>query len=55
MSTSAIVASGTYKVFGKRPERAVERLRNGATREELRGWLLSSRRLHVHRRDWSQC
>jgi len=36
MSTSAIVASGTYKVFGKRPERAVERLRNGATREELR-------------------
>lgn len=33
---NAIVASGTYKVFGKRPEKAVERLRNGATRDELR-------------------
>jgi glycine betaine/proline transport system ATP-binding protein len=33
---SAIVANGTYKVFGKNPERGVQRLRDGATREELR-------------------
>lgn len=33
---NAIVANGTYKVFGKRPERAVARLRAGTTREELR-------------------
>ncbi|MDX6231773.1 MAG: glycine betaine/proline transport system ATP-binding protein, partial [Nocardioidaceae bacterium] len=33
---NAIVASSTYKVFGKRPERGVARLREGATREELR-------------------
>ncbi len=33
---SAIVARHTYKVFGKRPEQAVARLRDGATREELR-------------------
>ena len=33
---NAIVANSTYKVFGKRPERGVERLREGATREELR-------------------
>src|SRR5215217_8612236 len=33
---NAIVAQGTYKVFGKRPERGVARLRDGATREELR-------------------
>jgi glycine betaine/proline transport system ATP-binding protein len=33
----AIEAHHTYKVFGKRPERAVERLRQGATREELLG------------------
>jgi glycine betaine/proline transport system ATP-binding protein len=32
----AIEAHETYKVFGKRPERGVERLREGATREELR-------------------
>ena len=32
----AIQAREVYKVFGRRPERAVERLRNGATREELR-------------------
>ncbi|CCH79760.1 glycine betaine ABC transporter (ATP-binding protein) [Nostocoides japonicum T1-X7] len=32
----AIDANGTYKVFGKRPDKAVERLRAGATREELR-------------------
>jgi glycine betaine/proline transport system ATP-binding protein len=33
---NAIVANGTYKVFGKNPERGVQRLRDGATREELR-------------------
>ncbi|MFC7596517.1 glycine betaine/L-proline ABC transporter ATP-binding protein [Terrabacter sp. GCM10028922] len=33
---NAIVARETYKVFGKRPERGVARLREGATREELR-------------------
>ncbi len=33
---SVIEAHETYKVFGRRPERAVERLREGATREELR-------------------
>jgi glycine betaine/proline transport system ATP-binding protein len=33
---SVIEAHNVYKVFGRRPERAVERLRNGATREELR-------------------
>jgi glycine betaine/proline transport system ATP-binding protein len=32
----AIVARNTYKVFGKRPERAVARLQGGATREDLR-------------------
>ena len=32
----AIVANSTYKVFGKRPERGVARLREGATREDLR-------------------
>lgn len=32
----AIEANNTYKVFGKRPDRGVERLREGATREELR-------------------
>ncbi|ALL79669.1 hypothetical protein AD006_31340 (plasmid) [Pseudonocardia sp. EC080610-09] len=32
----AVEAHGTYKIFGKRPERGVERLRQGATREELR-------------------
>ena len=32
----AIEASGLYKIFGRRPERGVERLRRGATREELR-------------------
>lgn len=32
----AIEAANVYKVFGKRPERAVERLRKGASREELR-------------------
>lgn len=33
---NAIVAQDTYKVFGRRPERGVARLREGATREELR-------------------
>ena len=33
---NAIVARETYKVFGKRPEKGVARLRGGATREELR-------------------
>ena len=33
---TAIVAKSTYKVFGKNPERGVQRLREGATREELR-------------------
>lgn len=33
---NAIVAHETYKVFGRRPERGVARLREGATREELR-------------------
>jgi len=33
---NAIVARNTYKVFGKRPERGVSRLRDGASREELR-------------------
>jgi glycine betaine/proline transport system ATP-binding protein len=32
----AIVASHTYKLFGKKPERGVARLREGATREDLR-------------------
>jgi glycine betaine/proline transport system ATP-binding protein len=32
---NAIVAHETYKVFGKRPERGVARLRDGATREQL--------------------
>lgn len=32
----AIEAHQTYKVFGKRPDRSVERLKQGATREELR-------------------
>jgi glycine betaine/proline transport system ATP-binding protein len=32
----AIEAANTYKVFGKRPERGVARLRDGATREDLR-------------------
>ncbi len=32
----AIGAHETYKVFGKRPERGVERLRAGETREDLR-------------------
>lgn len=31
-----IEAHGAYKIFGRRSERAVERLRAGATREELR-------------------
>lgn len=33
---AAIEASGLYKIFGRRPERGVQRLRQGATREELR-------------------
>jgi glycine betaine/proline transport system ATP-binding protein len=33
---NAIVARETYKVFGRRPEKGVARLRGGATREELR-------------------
>jgi glycine betaine/proline transport system ATP-binding protein len=33
---NAIVAQDTCKVFGRRPERGVARLREGATREELR-------------------
>jgi glycine betaine/proline transport system ATP-binding protein len=33
---SAIEASEIYKVFGRRPERGVERLRQGATRDDLR-------------------
>jgi glycine betaine/proline transport system ATP-binding protein len=33
---SVIEAHNVYKVFGRRPERAVERLRAGADREELR-------------------
>lgn len=33
---NAIVARNTYKVFGKRPEEGVQRLKAGATREELR-------------------
>jgi glycine betaine/proline transport system ATP-binding protein len=33
---NAIVARDTYKVFGKRPDKGVARLREGATREELR-------------------
>ncbi|MEU1513216.1 glycine betaine/L-proline ABC transporter ATP-binding protein [Streptomyces sp. NPDC005811] len=33
---NAIVARETYKVFGKRADRGVARLREGATREELR-------------------
>ena len=33
---TVIVANSTYKVFGKNPERGVQRLREGATREELR-------------------
>jgi glycine betaine/proline transport system ATP-binding protein len=32
----AIVANGTYKIFGKNPEKGVQRLREGATREDLR-------------------
>jgi len=32
----AIEAVDTYKIFGRRPERGVERLRAGASREELR-------------------
>lgn len=32
----AIHAANVHKVFGKHPDRAVERLRNGVTREELR-------------------
>lgn len=32
----AIEAAHTFKVFGKRPERAVARLQEGATREDLR-------------------
>jgi glycine betaine/proline transport system ATP-binding protein len=32
----AIEASSIYKVFGRRPERGVERLRQGASRDELR-------------------
>ena len=32
----AIVARDTYKVFGKRPDKGVARLRGGATREDLR-------------------
>lgn len=34
---SAIEASGAYKIFGKKPDAAVERLKSGVTREELRG------------------
>jgi glycine betaine/proline transport system ATP-binding protein len=33
---NAIVANSTYKLFGKKPERGVARLREGATREDLR-------------------
>jgi glycine betaine/proline transport system ATP-binding protein len=33
---AVIEATGVYKIFGRRPERGVERLRAGATREELR-------------------
>jgi glycine betaine/proline transport system ATP-binding protein len=36
MHVPAIEASGVYKVFGRRPERGVERLRRGATRDDLR-------------------
>src|SRR5690606_25713597 len=36
-STGAVIrAESLYKVFGRRPERAVRRLQAGATREELR-------------------
>ena len=35
--TIALRATGLYKVFGKHPESAVHRLRDGATREELAG------------------
>ncbi|MDL5200533.1 glycine betaine/L-proline ABC transporter ATP-binding protein [Streptomyces sp. ALI-76-A] len=34
--SSRLEASGLYKVFGRRPDEAVERLRQGADREELR-------------------
>ena len=33
---AVIEATGVYKIFGRRPGRGVERLRAGATREELR-------------------
>jgi glycine betaine/proline transport system ATP-binding protein len=33
---SAIEAREVYKIFGRRPERGVDRLREGATRDELR-------------------
>jgi glycine betaine/proline transport system ATP-binding protein len=33
---AVIEASGLYKIFGRRPERGVSRLRDGASREELR-------------------
>jgi glycine betaine/proline transport system ATP-binding protein len=33
---AVIEATGVYKIFGRRPERGVERLRSGATRGELR-------------------
>ncbi|MDH6629292.1 glycine betaine/proline transport system ATP-binding protein [Streptomyces sp. LBL] len=35
--SSRLEAAGLYKVFGRRPDDAVERLRQGADREELRG------------------
>ncbi|WP_369198191.1 quaternary amine ABC transporter ATP-binding protein [Streptomyces djakartensis] len=34
--SASLEAEGLYKVFGRRPQRAVERLRDGADREELR-------------------
>lgn len=35
---TALRAEGVYKVFGRRPAQAVRRLREGATRDEVRPW-----------------
>jgi len=36
ISLPVIEANGVYKIFGRKPERAIERVRSGATREDLR-------------------
>jgi glycine betaine/proline transport system ATP-binding protein len=38
VDVTALRAEGVYKIFGRRPGEAVRRLRDGATRDEVRPW-----------------